>query len=108
MNSKSTAASAKMESKQPSGVGRKRPAWDLKGKIADMEKVMQNSTKRLESLETEKQDLKEDVEMKQDVVVKSSEEIKYCIIYYYFSLRYSFSLIRINLFLWTGNIILNF
>ena len=41
-----------------------------------MEKKFEESCKRLEALEAEKQELQDDVEVKHEVVVKSSEEIK--------------------------------
>ena len=44
--------------------------------MEDMEKKFEESCKRLEALEAEKQELQDDVEVKHEVVVKSSEEIK--------------------------------
>ena len=41
-----------------------------------MEKKFEESCKRLEALEAEKQELQDDVEVKHEVVVKSSEEIR--------------------------------
>ena len=46
------------------------------GRMEDMEKKFEESSKRLEALEAEKQELQEDVEVKHEVVVKSSEEIR--------------------------------
>ena len=46
------------------------------GRMEDMEKKFEQSCKRLEALEAEKQELQEDVEVKHEVVVKSSEEIR--------------------------------
>merc|ERR1719447_2153162 len=60
----------------PSKAGGKRPAWDVKGRMEDMEKKFEESCKRLEALEAEKQELQDDVEVKHEVVVKSSEEIR--------------------------------
>jgi len=60
----------------PGKPGGKRPAWDVKGRMEDMEKKFEESSKRLEALEAEKQELQEDVEVKHEVVVKSSEEIR--------------------------------
>merc|ERR1719180_523148 len=60
----------------PSKPGGKRPAWDVKGRMEDMEKRFEQSCKRLEALEAEKQELQDDVEVKHEVVVKSSEEIR--------------------------------
>lgn len=54
----------------------KRPAWDLKGRLEDMERMLGTTTRRVEDLETEKEDLQTDVEVKKEVVVQSSEEIK--------------------------------
>ena len=47
------------------------------GRMEDMEKKFEQSCKRLEALEAEKQELQEDVEVKHEVVVKSSEEIRW-------------------------------
>ena len=46
------------------------------GRMEDMEKKFEQSCKRLEALEAEKQELQDDVEVKHEVVVKSSEEIR--------------------------------
>ena len=46
------------------------------GRMEDMERKFEESSKRLEALEAEKQELQEDVEVKHEVVVKSSEEIR--------------------------------
>ena len=46
------------------------------GRMEDMEKKFEESSRRLEALEAEKQELQEDVEVKHEVVVKSSEEIR--------------------------------
>ena len=54
----------------------KLPAWDLKGRIAEMEKTQNATAFRLEALEKEKHDLKNDVECKKEVVEASSEQIK--------------------------------
>ena len=47
------------------------------GRMEDMEKKFEESSRRLEALEAEKQELQEDVEVKHEVVVKSSEEIRW-------------------------------
>jgi len=54
----------------------KRPAWDLKGRLEDMEKMFDLTNSRIQDLETEKQNLQTDVEVKKEVVVQSSEEIR--------------------------------
>eukprot|EP00092_Neocalanus_flemingeri_P035226 GFUD01038330.1.p1 GENE.GFUD01038330.1~~GFUD01038330.1.p1 ORF type:complete len:706 (-),score=188.82 GFUD01038330.1:203-2320(-) len=54
----------------------KRPAWDLKGRLEDMERMFDPTNRRVEDLETEKQTLQTDVEVKKEVVVQSSEEIR--------------------------------
>jgi len=56
--------------------GGKRPAWDLKGRLEDMEKMFDMTNNRIQDLETEKQTLQTDVEVKKEVVVQSSEEIR--------------------------------
>ena len=54
----------------------KRPAWDLKGRLEDMEKMFDMTNARIEDLEAEKKNLLTDVEVKKEVVVQSSEEIR--------------------------------
>jgi len=54
----------------------KRPAWDLKGRLEDMEKMFDMTNSRIEDLEAEKKNLLTDVEVKKEVVVQSSEEIR--------------------------------
>eukprot|EP00092_Neocalanus_flemingeri_P039561 GFUD01043077.1.p1 GENE.GFUD01043077.1~~GFUD01043077.1.p1 ORF type:complete len:706 (+),score=195.97 GFUD01043077.1:233-2350(+) len=63
---------------KPAGkaAGGKRPAWDLKGRLEDMERMFDKTNRRVEDLETEKQTLQTDVEVKKEVVVQSSEEIR--------------------------------
>ena len=56
--------------------GGKRPQWDLKGKVEDMERKFEVNNTRLEMLEAEKSELETDAEIKREVVVKSSEEIQ--------------------------------
>lgn len=60
----------------PAKAGGKRPAWDLKGRLEDMEKMFAMTNTRVADLETEKQTLQTDVEVKKEVVVQSSEEIR--------------------------------
>ena len=66
----------KRENTSIAGSKGKRPAWDLKGRLEDMEKMFEMTNKRIVDLETEKQTLQSDVETKKEVVVQSSEEIK--------------------------------
>ena len=56
--------------------GGKRPQWDLKGKVEDMERKFEVNNRRLEMLEAEKSELESDAEIKREVVVRSSEEIR--------------------------------
>lgn len=56
--------------------GGKRPQWDLKGRLEDMEKMFEKTNTRIIDLETEKQTLQTDVQVKKEVVVQSSEEIR--------------------------------
>ena len=60
----------------PKAAGGKRPAWDLKGKMEDMEKRFELTNERLEALETEKNELQGKVEVKDEVMMKSSAEIR--------------------------------
>eukprot|EP00092_Neocalanus_flemingeri_P022723 GFUD01024643.1.p1 GENE.GFUD01024643.1~~GFUD01024643.1.p1 ORF type:complete len:702 (-),score=196.54 GFUD01024643.1:280-2385(-) len=70
---KSSAGAGKPAGKAAGG---KRPAWDLKGRLEDMERMFDQTNRRVEDLETEKQTLQTDVEVKKEVVVQSSEEIR--------------------------------
>ena len=53
----------------------KRPAWDLKGRLEDMEVLFEKTNKRVLDLE-EKHTLQCDVDIKKEVVAQSSDEIK--------------------------------
>ena len=70
------AAPAKPTSAPAPGRGGKRPAWDLKGRLEDMEKMFSQTNARVTDLEVEKRELQTDVEVKKEVVVQNSEEIK--------------------------------
>ena len=60
-----------------SGAGNKKlPAWDVKGRLAVMESMMEASNNRIASLEKEKTTLQTDVEVKKEVVQEASQEIK--------------------------------
>lgn len=56
--------------------GARRPAWDLKGRLEDMEAMFRQTNTRVTDLEMEKTQLETDVEVKKTVVVQNSEEIK--------------------------------
>ena len=58
------------------GASKKIPAWDVKGRLAAMESMMEASNSRIASLELEKTSLQTDVEVKKEVVQEASEEIK--------------------------------
>ena len=60
----------------PKAAGGKRPAWDFKGKMEDMERKYELTNERLEALEAEKTELQGKVEVKDEVVVKTSAEIR--------------------------------
>ena len=49
-----TPASAKPSSAPGTGKGGKRPAWDLKGRLEDMEKMFSQTNARVTDLECEK------------------------------------------------------
>ena len=59
----------------PMGKGGKRPHWDLKGRLEDMEAMFRETNSRVTDLETENKKLETDVEVKQTAVVLNSEEI---------------------------------
>ena len=61
---------------RPAATGGKRPAWDVKGRMADMELKFEEMQQKAQTLEVAKQELQTDVEVKHEVVVKSSEEIR--------------------------------
>ena len=66
-----------MAGKKSSGSGKvKRPAWDLKGRLEEMELMFEKTNKRIVDLEDEKHILQNDVDMKKEVVAQSSDEIK--------------------------------
>ena len=54
----------------------KRPAWDVKGRLEDMELLFEEKNKRILDLEDEKETLQSDVNMKNEIVTQSSGEIK--------------------------------
>lgn len=56
--------------------GGKRPAWDLKGRLEDMEKKFGETMKRVTTLETEKNDLETDNEVKLEIVTETTKEAK--------------------------------
>ena len=59
------------------GAGNKKPpAWDVKGRLAAMESMMEASNDRIASLEQEKTNLQTDMEVKKEVVQEASQEIK--------------------------------
>jgi len=60
----------------PMGKGGKRPVWDMKGRLEDMEALFRETDSRVTDLEKEKMKLETDVEVKQTAVVLNSEEIK--------------------------------
>ena len=60
-----------------SGAANKKiPAWDVKGRLAAMESMMEASHSRIAALEEEKTSLQTDVEVKKEVVQGATEEIK--------------------------------
>ena len=66
-----------MAGKKSSGSGKvKRPVWDLKGRLEDMELMFEETNKRIVDLEGEKHIFQNDVDMKKEVVAQSSDEIK--------------------------------
>ena len=58
------------------GANKKIPSWDVKGRLAAMESMMEASNTRIASLEQEKTNLQTDVEVKKEVVQEASQEIK--------------------------------
>jgi len=60
----------------PMGKGGKRPVWDMKGRLEDMEALFRETDSRVTDLEKEKMKLETDVEVKQTAVVLNTEEIK--------------------------------
>jgi len=59
---------------KPAGVG-KRPAWDLKGRLEDMESKYGETNKRITELEREKENLQTDNEVKLEVVTQTTKEV---------------------------------
>ena len=54
----------------------KRPTWDFKGRLEDMENLFEKTNKRVLDLEEEKHSLQHDLDMKKEIVAQSSDEIK--------------------------------
>ena len=52
----------------------KRPAWDLKGRLEDMEKKFGETMKRVGDLENEKKSLETDNEVKLEVVTQTTAQ----------------------------------
>ena len=76
-HSRSVIDRQKIAGNKSSGSGKaKRPAWDLKGRLDDMELLFKKTNKRIMDLESEKHTLQSDVDMKKEVVAQSSGEIK--------------------------------
>jgi len=76
-HSRSALDRQKIAGNKSSGSGKaKRPAWDLKGRLEDMELLFEKTNKRIMDLEDEKHTLQSDVDMKKEVVAQSSGEIK--------------------------------
>lgn len=59
--------------KLPNG---KRPAWDTKGRLEDMENKFSETLKRVEMLENEKKSLQTDNEVTQEVVTKTTQQAR--------------------------------
>ena len=55
--------------------GKKRPAWDVKGRLEDMEALMKRTSTRVASLESQNTELKTNVEEKETVVIQNTEEL---------------------------------
>ena len=58
-------------------MGKKKiPAWDTKGRLAEMEKLMTQTSERIERIENEKANVEADLDVKREVVEQSTEQIK--------------------------------
>ena len=55
--------------------GKKRPAWDTKGRLEDMEALMKKTSSRVAALESQNTELKTNVEEKETVVIQNTEEL---------------------------------
>ena len=55
--------------------GGKRPAWDLKGRLEDMESKFSETLARVTDLESEKRNLETDNEVKKEVVTQTHKEV---------------------------------
>ena len=56
-------------------MSKKRPAWDLKGRLEDMEAQFALTADRVASLESQNTVLQSDVEKKETVVAQNSQEL---------------------------------
>ena len=55
--------------------GKKRAAWDTKGRLEDMEALMRKTNTRVAALESQNTELKTNVEEKETVVIQNTEEL---------------------------------
>ena len=59
----------------PGGAGKKRPAWDLKGRLEDMEAAQANTLQKIADLQAKNTDLTTNVVEKETIVVQNTEEL---------------------------------
>merc|ERR1719154_1078328 len=67
----------KTSTSSTSNPGKKKiPAWDMKGRLEEMAKLMSQTTERMNKMENEKASVEADLDVKREVVEQSSEQIK--------------------------------
>ena len=72
--SRLTREKSSVVSRPAAGGPGKRPAWDVKGRLEDMERVFEETRQRVADLETEKMNLQTDNEVKLEVVTQTTKE----------------------------------
>ena len=67
----------KTSASSTSNPGKKKiPAWDMKGRLEEMAKLMSQTTERMNKMKNEKTSVEADLDVKREVVKQSSEQIK--------------------------------
>eukprot|EP00095_Tigriopus_kingsejongensis_P006418 maker-scaffold1274_size51331-snap-gene-0.10 protein:Tk06418 transcript:maker-scaffold1274_size51331-snap-gene-0.10-mRNA-1 annotation:"carboxy-terminal kinesin 2-like isoform x2" len=74
--SRPTSAGLSAPAPKATGGAKKRPAWDVKGRLEDMESLFASTTQRVSQLECQNTQLKSVAQEKETEVIQNSEELK--------------------------------